>query len=120
MKERSATHGIALLPVFGRDVLHVGPAGLGVLGSAPAVGALVAGWLLVRRPIRRAAGLCMLGAVALLGVSFVVFGLSRWFPVSLLALAVSGFADMISVNVRATAVALATPNELRGRVGAGE
>jgi predicted MFS family arabinose efflux permease len=112
--------GLALLPVFARDVLHVGPAGLGVLRSAPAVGALVAGWVLVRRPLGGSAGRALLGAVALFGASFVVFGLSRWYAVSLLALAVSGFADMISINVRSTAVALATPNELRGRVNAVE
>jgi predicted MFS family arabinose efflux permease len=112
--------GLALLPVFAQDVLHVGPEGLGVLRSAPAAGALVAGWLLVRRPIRRAAGSTMLAAVALFGVSFAAFGLSRWYVVSLLALGVSGFADMISMNVRSTALALATPNRLRGRVSAVE
>jgi MFS family permease len=111
---------VALLPVFARSILHTGPAGLGVLRSAPAVGAVVAGVMLARRPLRGNAGRTLLVAVALFGVSMVVFGLSRWFALSLVALAVSGSADMISMNIRATTVALATPDFLRGRVNAVE
>ena len=111
---------VALLPVFAVSVLHTGPAGLGVLRSAPAAGALVAGFILTRRPLGGKAGRTMLAVVALFGASMIVFGLSRWFAVSLIALAVSGFADMISMNIRSTTIALATPNALRGRVSAVE
>ena len=109
---------IALAPVFARTILDVGPFGLGVLRSAPAVGALAAAVLLTRRPLRQRAGPTMLVVVAAFGVCMVAFGLSRWLPLSLAALAVSGFVDMISVNIRSTTVALVTPNELRGRVNA--
>jgi MFS family permease len=111
---------VALLPVFARSILHTGPAGLGVLRSAPAVGALVAGVMLTRRPLGRNAGRTLLLVVALFGLSMVVFGLSRWFALSLVALAVSGFADMISMNIRATTAALATPDPVRGRVNSVE
>jgi MFS family permease len=111
---------VALLPLFARDVLEVGPVGLGVLRSAPAVGALVAGILLTRRPIRRVAGRKLLLVVAVFGAAMLVFGLSRSFGLSFGALAVSGFADMVSMNIRATIVALATPDALRGRVNAVE
>jgi MFS family permease len=111
---------VALLPLFARDVLEVGPVGLGVLRSAPAVGALVAGILLTRRPIRRIAGRKLLVVVAVFGAAMLVFGLSRSFGLSFAALAVSGFADMVSMNIRATIVALATPDALRGRVNAVE
>jgi MFS family permease len=107
---------VALLPVYARTILDVGPVGLGVLRTAPAIGALLAAGILTRRPLRQPAGPTLLVVVAVFGGSIVVFGLSKWFPLSLLALAVSGFADMISVNIRSTAVALVTPNELRGRV----
>ena len=111
---------VALLPLFARDVLEVGPAGLGVLRSAPAVGALVAGVLLTRRPIRGLAGRKLLLVVGVFGAAMLVFGLSRSFGLSFAALAVSGFADMVSMNIRATIVALATPDALRGRVNAVE
>jgi MFS family permease len=107
---------VALLPVFARTILDVGPVGLGVLRAAPAVGALTAAVLLARRPLRRPAGPTLLLVVALFGACIVVFGLSKWFPLSLAALAVSGFVDMVSVNIRSTTAALVTPNELRGRV----
>jgi MFS family permease len=110
----------ALLPVFARSILHVGPVGLGVLRTAPAVGALIAAVILMRRPLRFPAGPTLLAVVAVFGASMVVFGFSRWLPVSLVALAVGGFVDMISMNIRSTTVALVTPNELRGRVGAVE
>jgi len=111
---------VALLPVFARSILHVGPEGLGVLRAAPAVGALVAGAILTRRPLLRRAGPRLLLVVALFGGSIIVFGLSRIFALSLIMLAVSGFADMVSVNIRTTTVALVTPDRLRGRVSAVE
>jgi len=111
---------VALLPVFAKTILHTGPVGLGVLRSAPAVGALAAGAWLTRHPTSRHAGATLLAVVMLFGGSMVVFGLSTSFPLSLVALGVSGFADMISVNIRSTTVALATPDELRGRVNAVE
>ncbi len=111
---------IALAPVFARSILHAGPVGLGALRTAPAVGALLAALLLTRRPLRTSAGPTLLVVVALFGVCMIVFGLSEWLPLSLAALAVAGFVDMISVNIRSTAIALVTPNELRGRVTAVE
>jgi MFS family permease len=107
---------VALLPVYARTILDVGPVGLGVLRTAPAVGALAAAVILARRPLRYPAGATLLVVVAAFGAAIVVFGLSKSFPLSLVALAVSGFVDMISVNIRSTTAALVTPNELRGRV----
>jgi MFS family permease len=107
---------VALLPLFARSILHVGPTGLGILRSAPAVGALCAAAVLTRRPLGARAGRTLLSVVAAFGASMVVFGLSRSFVLSLLALAVSGFADMFSMYIRSTTVALATPDRLRGRV----
>lgn len=111
---------VALLPLFARSILHTGPVGLGVLRSAPAVGALIAGIHLARHPLSGRAGRTLLVVVAAFGASMVVFGLSRWFAVSALALAMSGFVDMFSMNIRSTTVAFATPNEVRGRVNAVE
>jgi len=107
---------VALLPLFAPSILHTGPAGLGVLRSAPSVGALVAAVLIARRPTGRRAGRTLLVVVGAFGLATVVFGLSRSFPLSLAALAVAGFVDMFSVNIRSTAVALATPDAVRGRV----
>jgi hypothetical protein len=107
---------VALLPLFARSILHVGPVGLGVLRSAPAVGALLAAAVLTRRPLGGQAGRKLLLVVAAFGAATIVFGLSRSFPLSLLALAVTGFVDMFSMNIRSTTVALATPDRLRGRV----
>jgi MFS family permease len=111
---------VALLPVFARSILHTGPAGLGVLRAAPAVGALLGAVLLTRHPVGRRAGRTLLTMVGVYGASILVFGLSRVFVLSLLALAVSGFADMFSMNIRSTTAALATPDRLRGRVAAVE
>jgi MFS family permease len=111
---------IALAPVFAREILHTGPIGLGLLRSAPAVGALVAGLILAQRPLRYRAGRTLLVVIGVFGACMIVFGLSRWLPLSLAALAVSGFVDMISMNIRGTVTALVTPDELRGRVGAVE
>jgi len=111
---------VALLPIFARTILHVGAAGLGVLRAAPAIGALLGAAVMTRRPISGRAGRLLLTVVLLYGASMVVFGLSRTFVISLIALAVSGFVDMYSMNIRSTTVALATPNRLRGRVNAVE
>jgi MFS family permease len=111
---------VALLPLFAKSILHTGPFGLGVLRSMVAVGALLAGIRLAHRPLGGRAGRTLLVVVATFGASMVVFGLSRWFWLSALALGVSGFVDMISMNIRATTVALATPNALLGRVNAVE
>jgi len=111
---------IALAPVFARTILDVGPVGLGALRAAPSVGALAAGLLLARRPLHYRAGPTLLTVVGAFGAMMIVFGLSRSLPLSLAALAVSGFADMISMNIRATTVLLVTPPELQGRVGAVE
>jgi len=96
----------------------VGPQGLGLLRSAPAVGALCVGLFLSRRAIVSGVGKKLLIAVAIYGVSIVGFGLSRWFPVSLFLLAISGGADTISVVVRQTLIQLETPDRMRGRVAA--
>jgi MFS family permease len=109
---------VALLPVFAHDVLHVGPWGLGLLRSAPAVGAAAMAVFVASRPIRRRAGATMLACVAIYGAATVVFGASRSLWLSLLALAVLGAADMVSVVVRSTLVQLATPPAMRGRVSA--
>lgn len=111
---------VALLPVFARDVLHVGPRGFGLLRTAPAVGAALMAIVLTRHPIRRRAGVVMLAGVACFGVSTVVFALSTSFWLSLAALAMGGAADMASVVVRATLIQLATPDAMRGRVSAVE
>lgn len=111
---------VALLPLFARSILHTGPFGLGLLRSAVAVGALAAGLLIARRPLGGRAGRTLLLSVAVFGASMVAFGLSRWFLLSFAALAVSGFVDMFSMNIRQTTVALATPNPLLGRVNAVE
>jgi MFS family permease len=107
---------VALLPLFARSILHVGPTGLGVLRSGPALGALCAAAVLTRRPLGGRAGRKLLLVVGAFGACMVVFGLSRSFWLSLLALTLSGFVDMFSMNIRSTTVALATPDGLRGRV----
>jgi MFS family permease len=111
---------VALLPIFARSILHVGAAGLGVLRAAPAIGALLGAAVLTRRPIAGRAGRRLLTVVLLYGASIVVFGLSRSYPLSLMALGVSGFVDLYSMNIRSTTVALGTPDRLRGRVNAVE
>jgi MFS family permease len=111
---------VALLPVFAKDVLDVGPVGLGVLRSAPAAGALVMALVIARRPIERRAGPLLLTVVALFGLSMVVFGLSRSMWLSVVALAVAGGVDMVSMVLRQTILPLVTPDALRGRVNAVE
>ncbi len=108
----------ALLPVFARDILQVGPQGFGLMRSAPAVGAAAVALVLASRPIQRRAGLSLFTGVAIFGVATVVFGLSRSLWLSLAALAVLGGADMVSVYVRQTLVQIVTPDAMRGRVAA--
>lgn len=108
----------ALLPIFARDILHTGPEGLGLLRSAPAVGAMAVGLFLSRHPLRSGVGRKLLWAVGIYGLCMVAFGLSRSFWLSLAVLAVSGGADMVSVVVRQTLVQLETPDAMRGRVAA--
>jgi MFS family permease len=108
----------ALLPIFARDVLGLGPWALGALRSAPAAGAAGTGVALALWPLQRRTGAKMLACVALFGVATVVFGLSRNFALSLVALMAAGAADMVSVFVRSALVQLATPDPMRGRVSA--
>jgi hypothetical protein len=108
----------ALLPIYARDILHTGPAGLGLLRAAPAFGALAMSLVLTRWPLERRGGHRLLGAVAVFGVATLVFGLSTHFGLSLLALAVTGAADNVSVVTRLTLVQLETPDAMRGRVAA--
>lgn len=108
----------ALLPIFARDVLHVGPWGLGLLRSAPAAGAVLVGAWLARHPLGSRVGRTMFIAVAIYGLAVLVFGLSHSFPLSLAALAVSGGADMVSVVIRLTLIQVETPDDMRGRVSA--
>ena len=108
----------ALLPAFARDILHVGAWGLGILRSAPAIGSLAMSVYLARRPPNRRVGRKMFMAVIAFGVTTIVFGLSRSFSLSFGALLLMGAADTISVVIRISLVQLATPDEMRGRVGA--
>jgi MFS family permease len=108
----------ALLPIFARDVLLVGPWGLGLLRAAPAAGAFTTSIVLTRWPVTRRAGRVLLSAVAVYGVATLAFGISTSFPLSLVALVISGAADMISVVIRQSLVQLDTPDGMRGRVSA--
>jgi MFS family permease len=108
----------ALLPIYARDILNAGPLGLGILRAAPAVGALFMTAILARHAIDRRVGMRMFQAVIVFGVATVVFALSHWMWLSVVALAILGAADTISVVIRFSLVQLATPNEMRGRVGA--
>jgi MFS family permease len=107
----------ALLPIFARDILHTGPAGLGFLRTAPAVGAAAVALVLARWQLRRHVGMAMFTCVAIFGAGTVVFGLSHNLALSLAALVVAGAGDMISVYVRSALVQLATPDDMRGRIG---
>lgn len=109
---------VALLPMYATDVLHVGPEGQGLLRAAPAVGAGLMAVILAFRPIRRHAGPKMLFCVGLFGLATIVFGLSKSFLLSLVALTVVGAADMVSVVVRMTLEQMAAPPAMRGRVSA--
>jgi MFS family permease len=109
---------VALLPVYAREILHTGPWGLGVLRSAPGLGAAAMAVYLAHKPLRRRVGKTMLWCVAGFGIFTIVFGISRSLVVSLGALFLAGAFDMVSVIIRGTLVQLATPDEMRGRVNA--
>jgi MFS family permease len=108
----------ALLPIYARDVLHVGPTGLGMLRAAPAVGALSMSIYLAHHPLGRNIGRKMFAAVAVFGVATIVFALSSSMVLSLAALVVLGASDMVSVVIRSSLVQLQTPEDMRGRVSA--
>jgi MFS family permease len=108
----------ALLPIFAKDILHTGPWGLGLLRSAPAVGALLVSALLARWPIERRAGRWLFIGVAVYGLATIAFALSTVFALSFAALVVTGGADMVSVVIRQSLVQLETPDAMRGRVSA--
>ncbi len=109
---------VALLPVYAREILKVGTAGLGALRAAIGLGAVIMAIIVAHWPIRRRAGAAMLTCVFCYGVFTIVFGLSHSFILSLAALSLAGAADMVSVIVRHTLVQLSTPDEMRGRVSA--
>ena len=111
---------VALLPIYARDILAVGPEGLGLLRSAPAAGAVVTALLLTHHPVTRQVGRTLFLVVAIFGAGTILFGLSTHFLLSLAALAVLGGADVVSVFIRSTIVPLATPDTMRGRVTAVE
>ena len=108
----------ALIPVFAKDILHVGPLGFGFLKAAPAIGAAVMSVWLTAYPLARNAGLKMFYCVAIFGLGTLIFGLSENFYLSFAALVTIGAADMVSVNVRHALTQLATPDHMRGRVSA--
>ena len=109
---------VALLPVYARDILEVGPWGLGLLRAAPAIGAIALGFYLITHPIRNHAGVIMFAAVFVFGLSTIGFGISETVWLSVAALVVLGAADMVSVYVRNTLIQLWTPDVVRGRVNA--
>ena len=109
---------VALLPVYAREILHTGPWGLGLLRTAPGVGAAVMAVLLAHRPLRGRSGPTLLWSVAGFGIFTIIFGISRSLTISLIALLLLGGSDMVSVIIRATLTQLATPDEMRGRVTA--
>jgi Transmembrane secretion effector len=108
----------ALLPIYARDILKVGPAGLGMLRSAPVAGACIVAFLQTRYPLNRHVGSRLFSAVAVFGIATVGFALSKSLVASLAALVVVGASDMVSVNIRSSLVQLATPDAMRGRVSA--
>ena len=108
----------ALLPIYARNILHTGPWGLGILRGAPAIGALLTTVLLTRYALNRRVGMRMFQAVIVFGLATILFGLSRWFLLSLVALFIMGAADTVSVVIRLSLVQLATPDTMRGRVSA--
>ncbi len=108
----------AMLPVYARDILHVGSEGLGALRAAPAVGAALTALILARRPLKRRVGVKMFVCVAIFGVATIVFGESRVLWLSLASLFVLGASDMVSVYVRSSLIQLHTPDAMRGRVSA--
>lgn len=109
---------VALMPAFARDILEVGPWGLGMLRAAPGIGAVAMAVILTYRPVSNHAGLIMFAAVAVFGAFTIIFGVSTLAWLSILALVVMGAADMVSVYVREVLIQIATPDEVRGRVNA--
>jgi MFS family permease len=109
---------VALLPVYAREILAIGPRGLGILRAAPGVGAVITAITLAHWPLKRRAGFKMMWCVAGFGLFTVIFGISRNIYLSLFALLMIGATDMVSVIIRSTMVQLATPDEMRGRVSA--
>ena len=109
---------VALMPVYARDILEVGPLGLGLLRAAPGVGAVIMALYLAKFGIRDRAGIILFVFVAAFGLFTVVFGFSTWVPLSVAALALMGACDMVSVYIRETLLQLWTPDEVRGRVNA--
>ena len=109
---------VALLPVYAREILHTGPWGLGLLRTAPGVGAALMAVMVAHRPLRGRSGIALLWSVAGFGIFTILFGVSRSLTLSLIALLLLGASDMISVIIRATLTQLATPDEMRGRVTA--
>ncbi|MDN3017101.1 MFS transporter [Paenibacillus sp. BSR1-1] len=108
----------ALLPIFAQDILHTGPWGLGLMRTAPAVGALIVSIILGYFPLKKAYGLTLFGALAIFGLSTMLFAISTNLIVSLVALFLIGGSDVISVVIRSSLVQLQTPDEMRGRVNA--
>jgi MFS family permease len=108
----------ALLPIYARDILEAGPEGLGLLRSAPAIGALTTTILLSHAPLERHLGLKMFASVALFGAATMLFSLSTWLPLSMFALAILGAADSVSIVIRFSLVQIETPDAMRGRVSA--
>jgi MFS family permease len=108
----------ALLPIFAKDILHVGSEGLGALRAAPGVGALIVSVWMAQRPLQRQVGPWLFASVAVFGLATLGFGLSTDFWLSMAMLAITGAADMVSVVIRQTLMQLDTPDEIRGRVGA--
>ncbi|HKA31335.1 MAG TPA: MFS transporter [Candidatus Binatia bacterium] len=108
----------ALLPIYAQEILRVGPRGYGLLSSSLEIGAILTSLVLMSRPPVRRTGRTLLVAVAVYGLATIVFGFSRWFPLSVAAYILVGAADQVSVVMRSTTIQLATPDELRGRVSA--
>ncbi|MFC5449350.1 MFS transporter [Paenibacillus aestuarii] len=108
----------ALLPIFAQDILHTGPWGLGLMRTAPAIGALLMSLVLARYPLQKAAGPALFGALAVFGLATILFAVSTDLTVSLVALFLTGASDVVSVVIRSSLVQLHTPDEMRGRVNA--
>jgi MFS family permease len=107
---------VALLPIYATDILHVGPQGMGIMRAAPSVGALLMAFTLAHLPPMKNAGRTLLLAVTGFGLCTIIFGLSTWFWLSVLMLALLGGLDNISVVIRSTLLLTQTPDEMRGRI----
>jgi predicted MFS family arabinose efflux permease len=107
-----------MLPIYARDILRVGADGLGPLRAAPALGATITAIIFSFRPLKTDVGVKMLSAVVVFGAATAIFGISRWYALSLVVLTLLGAADMFSVYIRQSLIQLHTPDQMRGRVGA--